>query len=182
MPLIFPLDASKISWSSKLKEKWDVTSFKSAGQVRKALVQQDRPSWGIDISFPQLNKSEVDALLAFHAECRGSWRPWMYKDFERYAVIGKTLTKGADDMYQAVIPFASYEEPAAYIDNVVMWADGKKSSSFTVDGGKISTAITANEIKFDYEYYFKVVFTDSIQVTQIFFDLFRVSLSLEVVE
>ncbi len=182
MSLFFPLDASKISWSSKLREKWDVTSFKSAGQIRKALVRQNRPSWTIDISFPQLHKSEVDTLLGFHADCRGSWQSWMYKDFERYAVIGKTLANDGTGTYQAVIPFASYEEPAAYIDNVVMWADGKKSSAFTVDGGKISTDVIADEIKFDYEYYFKVVFADSIQVTQIFFDLYRVSLSLEVVE
>ena len=70
---IFPLDASKISWGTKLKPKWNVTSYRSVGQIRKALVQQSCPLWTFDIDFPMLNKAEVDKLLAFHAMCKGSW-------------------------------------------------------------------------------------------------------------
>lgn len=182
MPYIFPLDASKISWSSKMKEKWDVTSFRSAGQMRKALVHQDRPLWTFSLDFPQMSKSEVDTLLAFHAARRGSWQPFMYKDFERYSVIGKTLNQDASMKYIATIPFGDYEEPAAYIDHVQMWVDGQRSNNFTTEGGLISATVEGDEIKFDYEYYFKVVFADAISVTQIFYDLYHVSLALEVVQ
>lgn len=177
---IFPLDASKISWNTKLKPKWDVTSFRSVGQVRKALVQQSCPLWTFDIDFPMLNKGEVDKLLAFHAMCKGSWHPFWYKDYERYAVLGKTLEL-VDGSYQAVIPFGDYEEPASKIDHVVMWVNGVRSNSFTVDGGRIMTTATG-DIKFDYEYYYKVVFADSLTVSQKFYDLYKVSLQLEVVQ
>lgn len=176
----FPLDASKISWGTKLKPKWDVTSYRSFGQVRKALVQQSCPLWTFDIEFPMLDKREADKLLGFHALCKGSWHPFWYKDYERYAVLGKTLEL-VDGSYQAVIPFGDYEEPASKIDHVVMWVNGVKSNQFTVDGGRITTTATG-EIKFDYEYYYKVVFADSLTVSQKFYDLYKVSLQLEVVQ
>ncbi len=56
-----------------------------------------------------------------------------------------------------------------------------KSNQFTVDGGRITTTATG-EIKFDYEYYYKVVFADSLTVSQKFYDLYKVSLQLEVVQ
>ncbi len=179
---IFPLDASQISWNSKLKSKWNVTSFRSAGQVYKSLVQQSRPLWTISIDFPRLNKYELDKLIAFHAMCKGSWHPFYYKDYENYGVIGKTLEQDTDGNYQAVIPFGTYEEPAPLIDNVVMWVDGVKSTDFTVDGGLITVTAVGDEIKFDYEYYYKVIFTETLSITQQFYDLYRVGLTLEVVE
>ena len=177
---IFPLDASRITWDTKMKSKWDVTSFRSAGQMRKALMQQSRPQWTFEIVFPMLDKREVDKLTAFHAMCKGSWHPFWYKDYERYAVVGKELEL-VDGSYQAVIPFDTYEEPAELIDRVVMWVNGKKSEAFTVDGGRILTAATG-DIRFDYEYYFKVVFSDTLTVTQKFYDFYKVSLQLEVVQ
>ncbi len=178
---IFPLDASKISWNTKLKSKWDVTSFRSVGQVRKALVQQSCPLWTFDIEFPVLDKHEVDRLLAFHALCKGSWHPFWYKDYERYAVLGKELEL-VDGSYQAVIPFGDYEEAASKIDHVVMWVDGVRSDDFTVDGGQIMVTASGTSIKFDYEYYYKVVFADTITVSQQFYDMYKVSLQLEVVQ
>ena len=177
---IFPLDASRISWGTKLKPKWDVTSFRSAGQMRKALVLQDSPQWTFNIDFPVLDKYQVDTLIGFHAKCKGSWHPFWYKDYERYAVLGKELEL-VDGSYQAVIPFGEYEEPAQLIDHVVMWVDGVKSNDFTVDGGQITTTATG-DIKFDYEYYYKVVFADTLTISQKFYDMYSVSLSLEVVQ
>lgn len=177
---VFPLDASKVSWGTKLKPKWDVTSFRSAGQMRKALVLQDSPQWTFNIDFPLLDKYQVDTLIGFHAKCKGSWHPFWYKDYERYAVLGKELEL-VDGSYQAVIPFGEYEEPAQLIDHVVMWVDGVKSNDFTVDGGQIITTATG-DIKFDYEYYYKVVFADTLTISQKFYDMYSVSLSLEVVQ
>ena len=177
---VFPLDASRITWDTKLKSKWDVTSYRSAGQMRKSLVQQSRPQWTFEIVFPTLDKREVDKLIAFHAMCKGSWHPFWYKDYERYAVVGKKMDL-VDGSYQAVIPFDSYEEPAELIDHVVMWVDGEKSDDFTVEGGRITTT-AQGEIKFDYEYYFKTVFSDALTITQKFYDYYKVSLQLEVVQ
>lgn len=178
---VFPLDASKISWNTKLKTKWDIISFRSVGQMRKALVQQNYPQWTFSIDFPLLDKHQVDTLLAFHAKCKGSWHPFFYKDFEKYAVLGKELEL-VDGAYQAVIPFGDHEEPAELIDHVVMWVDGVKSDAFTVEGGRITTTATGTSIKFDYEYYYKVIFADSISITQGFYDMYKASLQLEVVQ
>lgn len=179
---IFPLNPAKVSWDTKMKQEWDVTTFKSAGQVRKALVQQEYPRWIIEISFPYLKKCEANALLAFYAQCKGQWRPFFYKDAERYKVTDKTLQKGSDAKYQAVIPYSGYEEPAKLIDNVVMYVDGEESDAFSVNGGKIMVTTTGTEIKFDYEYYYKCVFANSISVKQKFFNFYTVSLQLEVVQ
>ena len=176
---VFPLDASKISWGTKLKPKWDVTTFRSVGQQRKALVQQLYPQWTFNIDFPLLDKYQVDTLLGFHAKCKGSWHPFWYKDYERYAVVGKTLEK-VNGVYQAVIPFGDHEEPAELIDRVAMWVNGNKSNDFTVEGGRITTTATG-DVKFDYEYYYKVVFADSLTISQKFYDYYNVSLTLEVV-
>lgn len=176
----FPLHAGKITWGTKKKQKWNVSEYKSASGMRKSLVQQKYPAWVFEIEFPALDKREMDKLLAFYAQCKGSWRPFFYKDYEEYEVLGKTLVKGQDGLYQAVIPCGQYEEPAAHIDNVTMWVDGRRSKEFNVTGGKISTSMTGN-ITFDYEYYHKVIFANSITRTQKFYNIYKVSLALEVV-
>ena len=142
---VFPLDASKISWTTKLKSKWNVETYKSVGQIRKSLVQQTRPQWTFDLSFPKMTKKEIDKLLSFHALCKGSWHPFWYKDFENYGMVGRTLQKDASGNYQAIIPYGTYEEPAEKIDHVVVWVNGEKSNQFTVTGGKISVTAAASE-------------------------------------
>lgn len=177
---IFPLNTGKVAWETKKKQKWDVFSYESASGMRKTLVQQKYPKWVFDISFPALNRREVDMLLSFYARCKGPWLPFFYKDYEIFEVVGRELAKGIDSSYQAVIPCDVYEEPALLIDNVRMWVNGERSRDFTVDGGRIQTAVTGS-IKFDYEYYFQVAFANSIAVSQLFHDIYKVSLSLEVV-
>ena len=170
MVMIFPLNPGKVSWATTIKQDWEVTKFVAASGSRKTLVQQTLPRWTFGIKFPALTKYEINQLMAFYARCKGSWQPFYYKDYERFEVLGKVLESNAEGVYQAVIPIEGYEEPAELIDNVVVFVDGKRTKEFTVA-----------TVKFDYEYYFKVAFSESLSITQIIENVYTLELKLEVV-
>ena len=181
MVMIFPLNPGKVSWATTIKQDWEVTKFVAASGSRKALVQQTLPRWTLGIKFPALTKYEVNQLMAFYARCKGSWHPFYYKDYERFEVLGKVLESNAEGVYQGVIPIEGYEEPAELIDNVVVFVDGKRTKDFTVDGGTIRVNAPSATVKFDYEYYFKVAFSESLSITQIVENVYTLELKLEVV-
>jgi len=201
---IFPLDPAKISWNSKIKPKWDVTKYVSAGQGRKTLTHQAYPTWQFDITFPMLSAAEVDTLLAFHMFCKGGWNPFFYKDYERHDA-NVTLKDGETYYYKAnglplIIPLSvagyTFGEPCYMADCIRVYRDGvEDTENFGVEadasgalrvyltdvetdeGTLQSTVITAT-----YEYYYKVAFQDSITVTEKFADIYSVSLTLESVK
>ena len=200
---IFPLNPAKISWTSKVKPKWDVTKYTSASQGRKTLTHQEYPTWQFDISFPMLSSQEVDALQAFFMTCKGSWNPFFYKDAERYAA-NVTLKPAGTYYYKAnglplTIPIKVgdyvFGEPCYMADNVRVYRDGvEDTENFTVsadDSGQLQVYLTDVEttegtlqstvITATYEYYYKVAFQDSITINQKFKDFYSVSLSLETV-
>ncbi len=179
--MFFPLDGGKVAWDTSVKQSWNIAEYISASGERKALVQQELPQWTMTLRFPVLTQSELDLLIGFYARCRGSWHPFYYKDFERFEVIGKALNRNIDGSYQAVIPIGGYEEPAEKIDNVVVFIDGKRTKDFIVRGGKITVNAVGTVIKFDYEYYHKVVFEKEITVKQLLANAYTVELKLEVV-
>ena len=201
---IFPLDPSKIQWSSKIKPKWDVTKYVSAGQGRKTLTHQAYPTWQFDITFPMLSRQEVDTLLAFHMFTKGSWNPFFYKDYERHDA-NVTLKDGETYYYKAnglplIIPLSvggyTFGEPCYMADYVRVYRDGvEDTENFEVeadDSGQLRVYLTDVEteegtlqstvITATYEYYYRVAFQDSITVTEKFRDIYSASLTLETVK
>ena len=79
------------------------------------------------------------------------------------------------------------QEPIYYADNIVVYVDGAEqdASTYTVDrGAVVFTTAPADTAKVtaSYEYYWKVVFSDSkLQIKQRYNNVFQVSFSLEVV-
>lgn len=178
--LIFPLNTGKISWSMKTGQEWTVTSYVSASGAQKTLCQQELPKWSMEVKFPCLTKHEVDVIKSFYAKCKGSWKPFYYKDYEQFEVLGKELVADEDGKYQAVIPVADYEEPAELIDNVVVYVDGKQTKDFSVNRGLITLNASGDTIKFDYEYYYRVVFSGSLSITQISENYYSLSVKMVV--
>ena len=178
--LIFPLNTGKISWSMKTGQEWTVRSYVSASGAQKTLCQQERPKWSMEVKFPCLTKHEVDVIKSFYAKCKGSWKPFYYKDYEHFEVLGRELAMDADGKYQAVVPVADYEEPAELIDNVVVFVDGKRTKDFTVDGGLITVNTSGNIMKFDYEYYYKVAFSGALSISQTAENFYSLSLKMVV--
>lgn len=177
--LFFPLKAGKVSWDVTKTQKWSVQKYESASGIRKTLVQQKYPAWEFSLNFPRLHQGEVDTLMAYYASCKGSWKSFWYKDYESYRAIDMALEQDESGRFQAVIPYDYYGEKAECIDNVVVYVDGTPTTDFTVEGGLITVADSfGKSYRFDYEYYYKVAFADSISVKQIFKDLYQVSLKL----
>jgi len=179
--LFFPIDNGRAAWGSTITPAWSVEEQKTASGRRRTLCQQSYPSWVISLSFNDLTKAERDNLLGFYAQCKGSFRSFYYKDFTDHKVTGRTLGKNSDGTYQCVIPFNGYVEPAEYVDNLTVYVDGvKQTSGYTVSGGKI-TLSTTGVVTADYDYYWKVCFGDSMSFTEVFNDLYKASVKLEVV-
>lgn len=175
----FPLDPGKVSWKTQYSQSWDVAEVKSASGRRRALVSQLYPDRKIHISFPAINKQEVDTLIGFYEARKGAWQPFFYKDYTDYRVERQTLVRGSDGRYQCVVAHGGAVSPAEYVDNVKVYANGNElnKNAFTVSGGKISTTAQGT-ITASYDYYYKVVFEKSISVGQLFDDVYAVSLTL----
>lgn len=178
--LFFPIDSSLVAWKSKISQGWDVSEEKAASGRRRTLCQQKLPGWTIEVNFPELTHEEQAALLGFYARCKGSWNSFLYKDYTYCEVKGQQLGKGADGDYQCIIPFDGYVEPAEYVDNLVVYVDGKKITNYTVANGKIKLT-TNGVVTADYEYYWRVCFDKKLSITNVFMDVYSASLSLRVV-
>ena len=58
--------------------------------------------------------------------------------------------------------------------------DGKKTDKFSVLNNRIVVNKEGVDVRFDYEFYYKVYFSDEILVKQLFDDVYAVSLTLTV--
>ena len=208
---VFPLDPSKIEWTSKIKPKWEVTSYESAGQGRKSLIHHSYPKWQFDITFPRLSATEVDTLLAFHAYCKGSWMPFYYKDYERHTVTGLQLpvvnqyngswdsnlnkyTYYAELQAQIVTYAGTYPslEPCYMFSNIKLYLNGTRTTNFTLGSsygadydGLIwpGSKVSASDVlTADYDYYYRCIFDSSITINQKFKNFYSVSLKLQTVQ
>lgn len=185
--LIFPLDARKVKWSSSVEQSWEVNEQVSASGKRRAISYQSLPAWTFNIDFPYLTAAEKDQLFAFYTRVKGQLVPFYYKDAENYKVENLTLIKNSDGTYQLVANMNGQQEPVEYADKLTVYVDGTEqaASSYSLDNGAIKfTTAPADTavVKASYEYYWKVVFSKTkITVTQIFKNVFKVSLAMKVV-
>lgn len=185
--ILFPLDARKVKWDSEVNQSWEVNEQKSASGKRRALTYQSLPGWTFAITFPALSSAEKDTLFGFFAKVKGSLIPFFYKDAENYKCENITLPKNSDGTFQLLAKIGSQVEPVEYADKIKVYINGtpQGDNSYTLDRGAIAfrTAPAATaKVTASYEYYWKVVFAKSkIQIKQRFDNLFKVSLSLEVV-
>lgn len=185
--IFFPIDAKRVQWDAETDQHWDVNEQKSASGKRKALTYQTLPGWTFSITFPALSAEEKDKILSFFSKVKGSLIPFFYKDAENYKCENVILGKNTDGSYQLVANMNGQREPIYYADEIHVYVDGieQENDSFTVDRGAIvftnAPASTA-KVTASYEYYWKVVFAKSkIQIKQRFENIFKVSISLEVV-
>lgn len=178
--LFFPIDTGLVSWNTKISQTWDVEEVKSASGRRRTLCQQKLPGWTLSVKFPALTYEEQAALLGFYSRCKGNWNSFLYKDYTYCFVRKQQLGKGTDGKYQCVIPLGDSVEATEYVDNVRVYIDGKRTDNFTVENGKISLT-TNGVVTADYEYYWRVCFDKNISISNIFEDVYSVSLTLKVV-
>ena len=180
--LFFPIDPGLVSWETTISQGWDVAEAKSAAGRRRTLCRQQYPAWQFAITFSCLNKEERDILLGFFAACKGKWKSFFYKDYTDCYVEGQQLAGNADGSYQCAIPFNGFIEHAEYVDNVKVYINGVETKEFTTKGGRIYlNSYTNGIVTADYEYYWRVCFQNSIEIAELFQDIFKASLTLEVV-
>lgn len=160
---------------------------KSASGKRRAITYQTLPSWTFSITFPALSAEEKDKLLGFFSRVKGSFLPFFYKDAENYKCENVALAKNTDGSYQLTANMHGQQEPIYYADNLSVYVHGtlQEASTYTLDKGAVvfSTAPDSDaKVTASYEYYWKVKFAKSeLQIKQVYDNIFKVSLSLEVV-
>lgn len=185
--ILFPINARRVQWDAETEQNWDVNEQKSASGKRRALTYQTLPGWTFSITFPALSAEDKDKLLAFFSRVKGSLIPFFYKDAENYKCEKVVLAKNTDGSYQLVANMHGQLEPVYYADKLHVYVDGVEQgkSSYTLDRGAIvftNAPASTSKITASYEYYWKVVFSKSkMQIKQRYENLFKASISLEVV-
>lgn len=176
--IFYPLEIGREAWGSTLTPSWNITEQKAASGRRRAVCEQYYPSWKIKLNYKALTDDEVNTLLGFYNARRGGFEPFYYKDYAYYKITAQTLNKSVTGVYPLVANIGGALEPVAYVDRLTVYVDGVKTTNYTLNNGAISIN-TTGVVTADYEYYFKVHFTDALSITQVFENCNNVSVTLE---
>lgn len=154
----FPVIKS-LEWKSTKAQKWNtIVKTSGAGKIR-TLTTWQRPQYTITTAFAYLTPTQYKEIMGFFASIKGGSQPFLWLDPEDYEEKGIKLGTGADGQWQAMRKFGDYLEPVEYIEDLVLYADGKPVSSVKVDKGMITTTTAVAStavITADYTYYWKV--------------------------
>lgn len=173
---IFPIPTDRTAWNDELKVIWNVQQQESAAGLVRTLVEQDMPKYEYALSFPALTRDEKDRLLGFYNLCKGPLLPFFIKPY--YCHIEKqTLAKGSDGKYQLVRKIGDFIEPVTKVDNLLVYVNNTKNTSFTQAGGKI-TLSTTGTVSATYDYYEKVRFAEGLSITERFKGVYSCSLKV----
>lgn len=161
-----------VAYESSKSVKWD-TAVQTAGSGRiKTLTNRFYPQWTIESKFVGLADDERRKLMGFVNQCKGSYTPFLWLDPEDYHVGSIELPTVSTGVYQCVMVFGSFVQPAQYVENVTVYVDGvlQDASGYTVSDGRIkfdTAPASTSVVTASYDYYFKVMFSDDgIEVEQ----------------
>lgn len=161
-----------VAYESTKSVKWD-TAVQTAGSGRvKTLTNRFYPQWTIESKFVGLTDEERRKLMGFINQCKGSYTPFLWLDPEDYHVGSIELPTVSTGVYQCVMVFGSFVQPAQYVENVTVYVDGvlQDESGYTVSDGRIkfdTAPASTSVVTASYDYYFKVMFSDDgIEVEQ----------------
>lgn len=138
------------------------------------MTNQLYPDWTISVQFKRLTDEESRKILGFCALQKGALLPFLWLDPKDYRVKGIQIPMISPGKYQAVMQVGDYVEPAAHIENVIVYRNGAKvlASDYTITDGVIvfKTAPAAGDIiKADYIYWWQVCFDDDgLGITELF--------------
>ena len=178
----FPLDTGEVSWDSTIAENWEVEVATTASGKRRTLCQQVMPGWDFSVTFPALNKSQVDELLRFYASMKGPWKSFWYMDYEYHHVDNAIIGKVDANNYQCLALIGSYAEPAGKVKDLTLYVDGLVIENRDLSDGKFFVGVDAGTVvTATYDYYFRVCFKDPLQIKQVYKDVFSVNINLSVV-
>lgn len=165
-----------LAWKSTKAQKWDTKIKRSgSGKVRTMSTWQ-YPQYTITTEFAYLNPEQYKTIMGFFASIRGGTEPFLWLDPEDNNEKGIVLGKGSQGQWQAFRNFGGYLEPVEHIENIVLYADGKKLSDVTVDKGLIKTKAAVNPdavITADYTYYWKVLLNGEFTAELIYKNIYK---------
>lgn len=177
----FPLSPGRVQWKTSMTDSWEINEVVTAQGRRRAVCTQKYPKHVFSITFPLLSDAQVDQLLGFYNLCQGSLLPFLYKDYDHHHVEEQRLSINTYGNYRCVAILGNYLEPVDYVDNVTVYLDGKNvteqcsivDGTIAVPGNTSTRIVTAT-----YDYYWRVIFEDSISIKRSFRDASSVSLKL----
>lgn len=178
----FPLDTGLVSWDSTIAENWEVDVASTASGKRRTLCQQVLPGWDFSLSFPALNKAQVDELLRFYASMKGQWKSFWYMDYEYHHMEKAVIGKVAANKYQCLAAIGAYAEPAGKVANLTVYVNGAVFDTSSLTDGLLNIGVSdGSVVTATYDYYLRVCFKDPLQIKQIYKDVYSVNINLSVV-
>lgn len=154
-----------VAYESSKSVKWD-TAVQTAGSGRvKTLTNRFYPQWTIESKFVGLTDDERRKLMGFVSQCKGSYTPFLWLDPEDYHVGSIELPAVSPGIYQCVMVFGSFVQPAQYVENVKVYVDGvlQPENTYKISDGLIkfdSAPASSSVVTAEYDYYWKVMFSD----------------------
>lgn len=177
---VFP-DLPGQQWKSKKRMKWDVSVQKSAQQVRKTMINQNYPSWEINVQYKGLTKYNADIIMGFFGQQKGAFLPFLWKDLEDYKVTAQPIGTGtgSSETYYLTRSLGNGIVLPVYdvVPNTLkVYVDGTQTTSYTlgVDGKITMTATSGKPITATFEYYWRVAFdADYNEQTVVWYDIYE---------
>lgn len=154
----FP-NINSLDWNSSKSQSWD-TKVKTSGSGKvRTMTTWRYPRYTITTSFAILNTQQYRTIMGFFASTKGGTEPFLWLDPEDNHEQGIVLGKGIDRQWNAIRKMGDYIEPVEYIEDIVLYADGKPLQHVDNNKGILTTKDEVNDnavITADYTYYWKV--------------------------
>lgn len=164
------------AWKSTKEQKWN-TVIKTAGSGKiRTMTTWQYPQYVITTEFAYLTPEQYRELMGFFSLVKGGHEPFLFLDPEDYEEINIPLGRGRDGQWQALRRVGDYLEPVAYVEDVILYADGVRvDGAFSDDGVIRCTGTVAPDavITADYTYYWKVRLDGSFTAEAVFQDIFK---------
>lgn len=165
-----------LAWKSTKEQKWN-TVVKTAGSGRiRTMTTWQYPQYIISTQFAYLSPAQYREIMGFFSLVKGGTEPFLWLDPEDNEEINIPLGLGRDGEWQAVRRMGSYIEPVAYVEDLILYADGVRVDGAVSDKGVIRCSGTVAPdavITADYTYYWKVRLDGSFSAEATFKNIYK---------
>lgn len=171
---IFPLDLARGAWSNTVTPSWTTTEQTTASGRYRGLTTQTAPKYDFSYTFNAISERELNNILEFYNARKGTLQPFFVSDSVSMSCENQQLLR-INDAYPLIMKHTN--EVPNYVDVKAVYVNGIRSSDYTVTDGilTVNNTDSASIVTATYNYYHRVRFKDAINITELFYNAYRVT-------
>lgn len=172
---IFPIDLARGAWSNSVTPSWDTTEQVTASGRYRGLTTQTAPKYDFSYTFNGLSERELNSILEFYNARKGTLQPFYVNDSVSMTCRNQQLAR-INDAYP--LPMRHSNEVPSLVNVMEVYVDNARTTDYSVTDGVLTVNNTddSSKVVATYSYYHRVRFKDAINITELFYNAYRVTI------